>query len=78
MQRSSLARQLQVMWVLLGILWAGHTPMPALAQQSEAATRVYDFGLHLFQLGDYYRAVTEFKRFSCSFPAMCVNLPPNF
>jgi len=69
MQRSSLARQLQVMWVLLGILWAGHTPIPALAQHDEAtATRVYGFGLHLFQLEDYYRAITELKRFSLLFP----------
>jgi len=29
---------------------------------------VYDFGLHLFRLGDYYRAITEFKRFSLLFP----------
>ena len=69
MQHSSLARQLQVIWLLLGLLWAGHTPMPAQAQQDEAtATHVYDFGLHLFQLGDYYRAITEFKRFSLLFP----------
>jgi len=69
MQHPSLARLLQVMWLCLGILWAGHTPMPAQAQQGEAAaTRVYDFGLALFQLGDYYRAITEFKRFSLLFP----------
>src|SRR5262245_476100 len=69
MQYPSLARLLQVMWLCLGILWAGHTPMPAQAQQGEAAaTRVYDFGLSLFQLGDYYRAITEFKRFSLLFP----------
>jgi outer membrane protein assembly factor BamD (BamD/ComL family) len=69
MQHFSLARQLQAMWLLLGILWAGHTPMSAQAQQDEAtATRVYEFGLHLFQLGDYYRAITEFKRFSLLFP----------
>jgi len=69
MQYPSLARQLQVIWLLLGILWAGHMPMPAQAQQGEATdTQVYDFGLHLFQLGDYYRAITEFKRFSLLFP----------
>ena len=69
MQHSSLARQLPVMWLLLGILWAAYPPLPAQAQQDEVtATRVYDFGLHLFQLGDYYRAITEFKRFSLLFP----------
>jgi TolA-binding protein len=38
--------------------------------QREAATdtSVYGFGLHLFHLGDYYRAITEFKRFSLLFP----------
>jgi tetratricopeptide (TPR) repeat protein len=69
MQHPSLARQLQVIWLLLGILWVGYTSMPVQAQQDEATdTRVYDFGLHLFQLGDYYRAITEFKRFSLLFP----------
>ena len=69
MQHSSLTRQLQVIWLLLGILWAGYTPIPAQAQQDEATSRrIYDFGLHLFQLGDYYRAITEFKRFSLLFP----------
>ena len=69
MHYSSLARQLQVLGLLLGILWFGHTPMLAQAQQGAATdTLVYDFGLHLFQLGDYYRAITEFKRFSLLFP----------
>src|SRR5262245_34606323 len=53
MHYSSLARQLQVIGLLLSLLWAGHTPMPAQAQEDKApATLVYDFGLHLFQLGD--------------------------
>ena len=30
--------------------------------------QVYGFGLHLFRLGDYYRAVTELKRFTLLFP----------
>jgi len=69
MQHSSLARQLQVIWLLLGLLWAGQSLTPAQAQQGTATdTPVYDFGLHLFQLGDYYRAITEFKRFSLLFP----------
>jgi tetratricopeptide (TPR) repeat protein len=29
---------------------------------------VYAFGMHLFRLGDYYRAVTELKRFTLLFP----------
>src|ERR671922_2301477 len=63
------ARQLQVICLLLGILWAGHSSSTAQAQPGEATdTQVYDFGLHLFRLGDYYRAITEFKRFSLLFP----------
>ena len=69
MQYPSQARQFQVIGLLLGIVWAVHAPMLAQAQQREATdTRGYDFGLHLFQLGDYYRAITEFKRFSLLFP----------
>ena len=30
--------------------------------------QVYAFGRHLFRLGDYYRAVTELKRFTLLFP----------
>jgi TolA-binding protein/TM2 domain-containing membrane protein YozV len=30
--------------------------------------QVYGFGLHLLRLGDYYRAVTELKRFTLLFP----------
>src|SRR5215470_2371952 len=62
-------RQLQVLCLLLGILWAGYAPHTAQAQ-SDATTdiQVYEFGLHLFRLGDYYRAITEFKRFSLLFP----------
>jgi outer membrane protein assembly factor BamD (BamD/ComL family) len=65
----ALVRQLQVVCLLLGILWAGHSSSAAQAQPSEATdTQVYDFGLHLFRLGDYYRAITELKRFSLLFP----------
>ena len=32
------------------------------------AEQVYGFGLHLFRLGDHYRAVTELKRFTLLFP----------
>ena len=69
MQHPSLARQLQVTCLLLGILWAGYSPRTARAQQGEVTdTQVYEFGLNLFRLGDYYRAITEFKRFSLLFP----------
>src|SRR6266853_1907711 len=62
-------RQLQVVCLLLGILWAGHSSSTAQAQPGETTDiQVYDFGLHLFRLGDYYRAITEFKRFSLLFP----------
>src|SRR6266446_4374031 len=65
----TLVRQLQVVCLLLGILWAGHSSSTAQAQPGEVTdTQVYDFGLHLFRLGDYYRAITEFKRFSLLFP----------
>lgn len=54
---------------LCGVLWIACAPGVAQGQQTEAAgTPVYDFGLHLFRLGDYYRAITEFKRFSLLFP----------
>jgi tetratricopeptide (TPR) repeat protein len=69
MQHPSRARQLQVLCFLFGMLWVSDFPRPAQAQQDEAAgTQVYEFGLHLFRLGDYYRAMTEFKRFSLLFP----------
>jgi outer membrane protein assembly factor BamD (BamD/ComL family) len=38
------------------------------AQMDDPATSVYAFGLHLFRLGEYYRAITELKRFSLLFP----------
>src|SRR5262245_43366461 len=42
------------------------------ALQAEPAeppgTSLYTFGLQLFRLGDYYRAITELKRFSLLFP----------
>lgn len=34
----------------------------------QSGSSLYAFGLHLFQLGDYYRAITELKRFSLLFP----------
>jgi tetratricopeptide (TPR) repeat protein len=44
-------------------------PATLYAEQAEApGTGLYNFGLHLFRLGDYYRAITELKRFSLLFP----------
>ena len=69
MRRASLSHRLQVVCLLVGLFWAGSAPGTAQAQQEAATdTSVYDFGLHLFHLGDYYRAITEFKRFSLLFP----------
>src|SRR5262252_6595380 len=69
MQRTSLTHRLQMVCLLLGVLWAGAPSGTAWAQQDALTdTSVYDFGLHLFRLGDYYRAITEFKRFSLLFP----------
>ena len=69
MRRASLSHQLQVVCLLLGLCWAGLAPETAQAQlEAGTDTAVYDFGLHLFRLGDYYRAITEFKRFSLLFP----------
>ncbi len=69
MQRVSLIYRLQVVCLLVGVFWAGSPPGTAHAQQDATTdTSVYAFGLHLFRLGDYYRAITEFKRFSLLFP----------
>lgn len=40
----------------------------AATHTDEPGTPVYDFGLHLFRLGEYYRAITELKRFTLLFP----------
>ena len=45
---------------------------PGVSAQAQPAggdpAQVYAFGRHLFRLGDYYRAVTELKRFTLLFP----------
>lgn len=38
------------------------------SQPDPDGTPIYAFALHLFRLGDYYRAITEFKRFTLLFP----------
>jgi TolA-binding protein len=46
-------------------------PLNVAAQAQPAggdAAQIYAFGMHLFRLGDYYRAVTELKRFRLLFP----------
>ena len=44
-------------------------PQAAAAALDDApGTHLYAFGLHLFQLGEYYRATTELQRFTLLFP----------
>ena len=53
----------------LMIVLAAPQVVPAEAEPTSGGPeQVYGFGLHLFQLGDYYRAVTELKRFTLLFP----------
>jgi len=69
MQRTSLTYPLRVLCLLVGVFWAASPPGTARAQQDAGtAESVYASGLHLFRLGDYYRAITEFKRFALLFP----------
>jgi len=59
-------------WVigcLLGVWLVAQLSGTGWASQADASgTSFYQFGLHLFRLGDYYRAITELKRFSLLFP----------
>jgi len=69
MQQHTRAWSYQVLSVVLGILWTCSPFTPAVAQaDTELDVQVYTLGLHLFHLGDYYQAMTEFKRFSLLFP----------
>lgn len=53
----------------VGLLLVVQLPVTGYAAQMDAAgASLYNFGLHLFRLGDYYRAITELKRFSLLFP----------
>jgi outer membrane protein assembly factor BamD (BamD/ComL family) len=64
-----LPRYVLVSCIVLGFLAVLHTPRHVHAEQTDAdGTPLYAFGMHLFQLGDYYRAVTELKRFTLLFP----------
>ncbi len=42
--------------------------LPAFASEAANGASVYAFGLHLLELGQHYRAITELKRFSLLFP----------
>jgi TolA-binding protein/TM2 domain-containing membrane protein YozV len=69
MQLMRWSRQLLVFCLLLGFTLCWQTPEAAHAAEADAdGTPVYAFGLHLFRLGEYYRAVTELKRFTLLFP----------
>ena len=64
-----LSRGVLVSCVLLGFLAVGAPPRTVQADQADAeGTPIYAFGVHLFQLGEYYRAITELKRFTILFP----------
>lgn len=53
---------------LIAWLVAVYLPMPATAAPAAAdGTSLYAFGRHLLDIGDYYRAITELKRFSLLF-----------
>jgi outer membrane protein assembly factor BamD (BamD/ComL family) len=59
----------RVIGYLLGIWLVAQLSGTSYASQTEASgIAVYQFGLHLFRLGEYYRAITELKRFSLLFP----------
>lgn len=54
---------------LLGVWLVTQLSGIGYASQADATgTSLYQFGLHLFRLGEYYRAITELKRFSLLFP----------
>lgn len=58
-----------ILCFLLGLWLVTSLPVTShAAQMDDPATPVYAFGLHLFRLGEYYRAITELKRFSLLFP----------
>jgi len=53
-----------ITWLFVVLL-----PMPATAATTAAeGMSLYTFGVHLLNIGDYYRAITELKRFSLLFP----------
>lgn len=53
------------LYLVGALVWS----VPALASSTPAdGVSVYAFGRHLLELGEYYRAITELKRFSLLFP----------
>jgi TolA-binding protein len=63
------SQQRYLLCLLLGIWLTLPLQSRAHAAPSDTnGTPIYAFGLHLFRLGDYYRAVTELKRFTLLFP----------
>jgi outer membrane protein assembly factor BamD (BamD/ComL family) len=66
MRRDS--RQRHRFGLLIGIFFVLYAANVAAELPSPAGTSLYHVGLQLFEHGDYYRAITEFKRFSLLFP----------
>lgn len=63
------AQRLYALCLLVGVLLLWPLPAVTQADQEEPpGTRVYAFGLELFRLGEYYRALTELKRFTLLYP----------
>jgi outer membrane protein assembly factor BamD (BamD/ComL family) len=60
--------QHHLLGLLVGIFLTLHLSATAAEPPPPAGTSLYDFGLHLFARGDFYGAITEFKRFSLLFP----------
>jgi len=52
------------LYLVGALVWS----VPALASTPADGVSVYAFGRHLLELGEYYRAITELKRFSLLFP----------
>jgi tetratricopeptide (TPR) repeat protein len=57
-------RTVAVAWLLMTLFCLASTR----AAQGSAAPQQWDFAQHLFIQGEYYRAITEFKRFIYYFP----------
>ena len=65
----TLSRRRHLLFLLIGVwLVCQCAGASYAAQRDSAGTQLYAFGLHLFELGEYYRAVTELKRFTLIFP----------
>lgn len=68
MPRTALLRY-HTLGCLAGLLMLWHSVGIGYTEPLQpAGSSLYAFGRHLFELGEYYRAVTELKRFSLLFP----------